>query len=75
MTQGSERLITTRDAAVHLGFSVKTLERYRASGAGPRYIKLGSGRSGRVRYRRVDLEAWIAKHRRASTGATVGARV
>jgi len=72
-TPPPERLLTTRDAAELLGLAIKTLERHRASGGGPHYIKLGAGRSGRVRYRRGDLEAWIARHRRESTSGVASA--
>jgi len=76
MAETPARLLTTREAAELLGLSLKTLERYRASGVGPHYIKLAAGRSGRVRYRRGDLEAWIAAHCRASTvSATASARI
>jgi predicted DNA-binding transcriptional regulator AlpA len=76
MTETPERLLTAIEAATLLGLSIKTLERHRGRGVGPHYIKLGAGRSGRVRYRRGDLEAWIARHRRASTAsATASARI
>jgi len=71
MAESPERLLTTSEAAALLGLSIKTLERHRTSGAGPHYIKLGAGRSGRVRYRRADLDAWVAEHRRASTSAAI----
>ena len=50
------RLLTQVEAARLLQLSERTLERLRVSGAGPRFIK--AGRS--VRYREIDLEAWIA---------------
>ena len=55
--------LDTRAAAAHLGLSPRTLDRYRVSGEGPEYFKLGT----RVRYRLADLEAWTETRRRRST--------
>jgi predicted DNA-binding transcriptional regulator AlpA len=49
------RLLTQREAATLLRLSERTLERLRVTGAGPRYVKAGR----LVRYREIDLEAWI----------------
>lgn len=40
-----------------------TLAKWRLSGFGPSYLKLGS----RVAYRRSDVEAWLESRRRNST--------
>lgn len=48
--------VPTKRAAEHLGFSVKTLERWRAIGIGPQAYKPG-GRY--VRYRIIDLDRWV----------------
>ncbi|MCY4284144.1 MAG: helix-turn-helix domain-containing protein [Thiotrichales bacterium] len=55
--------LDTRAAAAHLDLSPRTLDRYRVSGDGPTYFKLGA----RVRYRLPDIEAWAAARRRRST--------
>jgi len=55
--------LDTRAAAAHLGLSPRTLDRYRVSGEGPEFYKLGT----RVRYRLADLEAWTQSRRRRST--------
>jgi predicted DNA-binding transcriptional regulator AlpA len=60
MSDAPEALLTPRDAAQALGLSVRTVERYRADGSGPPFVKLSPGQAGRVRYRRADLESWIA---------------
>jgi len=52
-----------REAAACLGLSTRTLERYRVSGDGPVFVKLG----GKVRYLREDLDAWVRSRRRKST--------
>lgn len=44
------------DAAAFLCVSRRTLDRWRFDGTGPAFIKLG----GAVRYRRADLDAFIA---------------
>ncbi|WP_454104257.1 helix-turn-helix transcriptional regulator [Methylorubrum extorquens] len=61
--QTKERLLTTSDAAEHLGLGVHRLEKLRISGGGPEFIKLGRS----VRYERTALDAWIAASRRRST--------
>ena len=55
--------LNPREAAACLGLSTRTLERYRVSGDGPVFVKLG----GRVRYLRDDLDAWVRSRRRKST--------
>ncbi|MFJ7159741.1 helix-turn-helix transcriptional regulator [Streptomyces sp. NPDC101118] len=37
----------------------QTLANMRWRGTGPAYIKLGTGRSAPVRYRRCDVERWL----------------
>ena len=55
--------LNTREAAEYLGLSPRTLDRYRVSGAGPVFLKLG----GRVGYLREDLDDWLRTRRRTST--------
>ena len=50
---------STREAAAWLGLSPRTLDRYRVSGDGPAFQRLGS----RVRYLAADLEAWASAQR------------
>ena len=50
-------LLDEKEAAVVLALKVATLRNWRALRTGPRYVKVGK-RS--VRYRRADLEAFIA---------------
>ncbi len=58
----------TRDVASLLGLSPRTLDRYRVSGAGPKFHKFGN----RVRYARADVEAWAAERRYSSTSGEGG---
>lgn len=59
-------LLTTAEAADYLRLSVPTMERMRLS-EGPAFIKLGRGKRARVVYRREDLDAYVAAHRRHNT--------
>ena len=58
-----DRLITERDAADFLGYTMRALQNWRLRGGGPRFVKV-SARS--IRYRRHDLVAWteskLAQH-------------
>jgi hypothetical protein len=54
---------STDAAAAHLGISSRTLEKWRLTGDGPPYIKLGR----RVVYDLQDLDAWAVARRRQST--------
>lgn len=67
-----DEIMTTIEAAEYLRLSKFTLEGLRVKGGGPRYAKLSKGRGrGAVRYRRADLDAWIADRLISSTSQTV----
>lgn len=51
--------LTAQDAADVLRLSVRTLERMRVEGTGPRYHKAGGGKRARVLYNRADLDDWL----------------
>ena len=53
-----DKLLTTREAAAYLTVSPSTLAYWRATGWGPKYVRLGC-RS--VRYRQLDLSAYVAE--------------
>ena len=55
--------LSTRQAAALLGLSPRTLERYRVTGDGPVFSKLGR----RVCYARADIDGWASGRRRRST--------
>lgn len=59
-----DRLLLPTEAAEFLSLSPRTLERWRVTGGGPRFIKAG-GKS--VRYRPADLLAWIDGQSRSHT--------
>lgn len=50
-----DRLITERDAADFLGYTMRALQNWRLRGGGPSFVKV-SARS--IRYRKRDLVAW-----------------
>lgn len=50
-------------ASQRIGLSVSTLQKYRVTGAGPRFGKLGR----RVVYRIADLDAWLSARIVSST--------
>jgi predicted DNA-binding transcriptional regulator AlpA len=58
-----QRYLRTPEAARFVGLSIRTLEKHRIYGTGPRYSKLG----GRVVYRVEDLQEWVDEAAKAST--------
>jgi predicted DNA-binding transcriptional regulator AlpA len=56
-------LLSQREAATYLHLSVRTLERFRVSGTGPKFVRLGRS----IRYRLADIEAFIASRIVGST--------
>lgn len=65
----SETLLTTREAARFLGVSMAFLERDRWAGARIPFVRVGARA---VRYRREDLEDYIAAQTRRSTAEAGG---
>lgn len=63
-------ILNTREAAQYVRLGKPTLERFRITGDGPPYCKLG----GAVRYRLTDLDAWLESRLTASTSAEPGLR-
>lgn len=55
--------LVENDAAKVLGLAVATLQKYRVTGGGPAFMKLGRA----VRYDPRDLEEWKAARRVRST--------
>lgn len=56
-------ILNTREAAAYVRLGKPTMERFRISGEGPVFVKLG----GAVRYRKTDLDSWIETRRVRST--------
>ena len=51
-------LLKQLEAAEALSLSVRSLERMRCQGGGPKYVRLSRGR---IAYREEDLREWIAR--------------
>ena len=60
---GQATLLTTEQAAKRFGLSARTLERFRASGEGPEFVKMGRA----VRYTVAKLNEWLEARSRRST--------
>jgi predicted DNA-binding transcriptional regulator AlpA len=58
------RVLRTPDAAKYVGLTASTLEKMRLTGAGPRFVRIGTRAVG---YTIDDLDAFIEAGRRAST--------
>ena len=56
-------LMREGEAARFLDLSVRTLQKWRWNGRGPKFLRL----NGAVRYDRADLETFISSGRRTST--------
>lgn len=65
MSHSGEKLLTPGELADELKVSRRTLDQWRWVGIGPAYVRLHG--SGRIRYERDVVQAWIAAGRRAST--------
>jgi predicted DNA-binding transcriptional regulator AlpA len=63
LTDLPPRYLRTPEASRFVGLSIRTLEKHRIYGTGPRYSKLG----GRVVYRVEDLQAWVVSGAKVST--------
>jgi excisionase family DNA binding protein len=58
-----DQLVDGKTAAKLLNLSVRTLERHRVAGTGPRFARLGR----LVRYRQSDIDEWVQSSLRTST--------
>jgi predicted DNA-binding transcriptional regulator AlpA len=53
----TDELLDTEAVARYAGLSPVTLRKWRMTGAGPRFVRLGRA----VRYRRAELDAWLSR--------------
>jgi predicted DNA-binding transcriptional regulator AlpA len=58
------RVLRTPGAAEYVGLSDSTLEKFRLTGDGPKFVRIGVRAVG---YRIEDLDAWLAERVRRST--------
>ena len=57
-------LMRPAEAAAFLGLAPRTVDKMRQQGGGPRYVVISSRC---IRYRRCDVEDWIAERTRSNT--------
>jgi predicted DNA-binding transcriptional regulator AlpA len=50
---------TRQQVAAYTQLSIPTLARWAAEGKGPKFVRLGGGEHGAIRYRREDVTAWL----------------
>lgn len=62
-----EALLTAKEVADEWGVTTAALEKWRFTGEGPTFIKLGMGNKARVRYRRQDIADYIAGCKKQNT--------
>ncbi len=60
-------ILNTVEAAAYVRLAKGTLDRFRLTGRGPRFCKLG----GAVRYRKADLDDWMESRLVSSTSEAV----
>lgn len=56
-------LLRESEASTRLGLSVRTLQKWRIEGRGPRFVKLGNA----VRYEPTEIEEFVREGVRSST--------
>ncbi len=63
------RKLSTLEAAAYVGLGKSTLDKFRLTGGGPKFITLGR----RVVYDPDDLDAWTEVRKRSSTSEPLAA--
>jgi predicted site-specific integrase-resolvase len=63
-----QQYLTEHEAASHLRISIRSMQRWRQEGVGPRFHKAGR----RVLYTAEDLESWLGAGARTSTSELPG---
>ncbi len=63
-------IVNQTKVAQHIGVSSRTVERWRANGDGPPFVRLGQRRVG---YRVADVEAWASRRVHPSRAAEMAA--
>jgi len=67
--ESGNQLMKTEEAGRYLGLSSSLLNKLRLTGGGPVFVRL-AGRA--IRYRKADLDAWVAASLMASTSQEPG---
>lgn len=58
----TDHLLTPKEVADLLRVSPATLEAWRQTQTGPKWVKLGEGKRAPVRYRKSDIDAYLSEH-------------
>jgi predicted DNA-binding transcriptional regulator AlpA len=74
MTVAPSPLLTGPETARYLGIKPQTLRKWRLTGHGPPFVRIGESPRSRVAYRVSDIEAWVAARTFESTAAETVAR-
>ncbi|RKO24494.1 DNA-binding protein [Pseudarthrobacter phenanthrenivorans] len=61
-------LLTPAELAAKLQTPLSVIANWRYKGTGPKFVKIGGGVRGNVRYRASDVEAWLDAQTRTQTG-------
>lgn len=64
-----DQLLTPREVHAAYGFHPQTLANWRWMGMGPDFVKTTPGKSGRIKYRRSAIEAWLSAQTVQAGGA------
>jgi hypothetical protein len=64
----------TKTLAELLGVGAQTIRKWRLTGGGPPYLRIGGAQAGRVLYKREDVEAWLVQRRFPHTSAETAHR-
>lgn len=59
LSHNDDLYLTSQEAAELLKLSIRTLERMRVTGDGPKFLKAGSGKRSRVLYKSSDIKHWL----------------
>jgi hypothetical protein len=57
----ADEFLTPAETASLLKVTPQTLANWRYKKTGPHFTKLSPGRGGRIRYRRREIEQWLAR--------------
>lgn len=55
--------LNPQETAARIGMHPVTLAQWRRKGRGPRFEKLGSSRTARIRYHVEDVDAWMRSNK------------
>lgn len=70
----SDEWMTSARYCAYVGISPSEGAKQRMRGDGPPFAKLGESKQSSVRYRRSDVDAWLAQRMRRSTSDAGGAQ-